>query len=325
MAIRPSRDSTVSPGLRGGREPTPEPAARRRTTSLSQQRRRFAYFLISPAVLFIGLLIAYPLFVAVQLSVTPGRFATLNTAERGVSLEHFGAVFTDPDTLRQLFLTGIYVVGSIVPAFLLGLAVALLLRNPFPGRRWLRSLILLPWAVPSVAASAIFLWMLDGSFGVLNKFLTLLGVIDFPIAWYSDPSTAMVAVIAPTVWKLFPFFGMILLASLQTVPNELYESARMDGAGVVMQYRAVTWPGIRGAAYAALLIASLGVYREFDFIFPLTRGGPDDATTTLAISIYREAFQFSNMGFASALGIVSTLIAAVFVVVGGRAMSRVND
>lgn len=276
-------------------------------------------------MLFVGLLIAYPLFVAVQLSFTPGRFATLNTAERGVSLEQFGAVFTDPDTLRQLFLTGVYVVGSITPAFLLGLAVALLLRNPFPGRRWLRSLILLPWAVPGVAASAIFLWMLDGSFGVLNKVLTLLNVIDYPIAWYSNASTAMAAVIAPTVWKLFPFFGMILLASLQTVPIELYESARMDGAGVWMQYRAVTWPGIRGAAYAALLIASLGVYREFDFIFPLTRGGPDDATTTLAISIYREAFQFSNMGFASALGIVSTLIAAVFVIVGGRAMSRVND
>jgi multiple sugar transport system permease protein len=278
-----------------------------------------------PAVLFVGLLIAYPLFVAVELSLTPGRFATLDTTATGLSLEHFGAVFTQPDTLRQLLLTAVYVVGTLGPAFLLGLVVALLLRNPFPGRRWLRSLILLPWAVPGVAASAIFLWMLDGSFGVLNKILSALNIIDYPIAWYSNPRTAMAAVIFPTVWKLFPFFAMILLASLQTVPNELYESARVDGAGAWMRYRAVTWPGIRGAGYAALLIGGLGVYREFDFIYPLTRGGPEDVTTTLAISIYREAFQFSNMGFASALGIVSTLIAAVFVVFGGRAMAKVND
>lgn len=325
MANRPALDPTdLPPGLRGGREPTPAPRARGRMT-LTRRRSRFAYLLLTPAVLFVGMLIAYPLFVAVQLSFTPGRFATLSNAARTFSLEQYTGVFTDPDSLAQLGLTAIYVVGTIGPAFGLGLAVALLLRHPFRGRRWLRSLILLPWAVPGVAASAIFLWMLDGSFGVLNKLLTTLHVIDSPIAWYSDASTAMVAVIAPTVWKLFPFFAMILLASLQTVPIELYESARVDGAGLIMQYRAVTWPGIRGAAYAGLLIATLGVYREFDFIFPLTRGGPDDATTTLAISIYREAFQFSNMGFASALGIVSTLIAGVFVILGGRVMSRAND
>lgn len=293
--------------------------------TLTRQRSRFAYFLLTPAVVFVGMLIAYPLFVALELSLTPGRFATLSNTARGFSLEQFTAVFTDPDSLAVLGRTAVYVVGTIAPAFGLGLAVALLLRHKFPGRRWLRSLILLPWAVPGVAASAIFLWILDAAFGVANKFLVTLNLIDSPIAWYGNPSTAMAAVIMPTAWKLFPFFAMILLASLQTVPNELYEAARVDGAGLWMQFRSVTWPGVRGAAYAALLISTLGVYREFDFIYPLTRGGPDNATTTLAISIYQEAFQFSNMGFASALGIVSTLIAAVFVFVGGRAMGRAND
>lgn len=298
---------------------------RRRRNSLSRRQRRFAYLLLTPAVGFVGLLIAYPLFVAVELSLTPGRFATLDTTSSSLSLEHYVAVFLKPDTLMQLWLTAVYMVGTLVPAFLLGLVVALLLRDPFPGRRWLRSLILLPWAVPGVAASAIFLWMLDGSFGVINKILTTLSIIERPIAWYSDPSTAMAAVIFPTVWKLFPFFAMILLASLQTVPTELYESARVDGAGAWQRYRSVTWPGIRGAAYSALLIGGLGVFREFDFIYPLTRGGPSDVTATMAISIYREAFQFSNMGFASALGVVSTLIAGVMVIFGGRAMSRAND
>lgn len=317
--LPPPHDSAVD-----DREPMTS-RRRSRSDSLRRRQRRFAYLLLMPAVMFVGLLIAYPLFVAVELSLTPGRFATLDTASSSLSLEHYIQVFVSPDTLYHLWLTFVYMAGTLVPAFLIGLAVALLLRDPFPARRWLRSLILLPWAVPGVAASAIFLWMLDGSFGIINKMLTALSIIERPIAWYSDPRTAMVAVIFPTVWKLFPFFAMILLASLQTVPTELYESARVDGAGVWQRYRAVTWPGIRGAAYSALLIGGLGVFREFDFIYPLTRGGPSDVTTTLAISIYREAFQFSNMGFASALGVVSTLIAGVMVIFGGRAMAKVND
>jgi len=317
-------------------QPTPGPATtpqgqgeppgrgRRSKATLSRSNERFALALLLPALIFVAALIAYPLFVAIQLSLTPGSFSALRETTGGVSLEHFVAVFSDRATLDELGRTAVYVVGTIVPAFAAGLMIALLLRHRFAGRRWLRSLVLLPWAVPSVAASAIFLWMLDGSLGIVNKVLSALGLIDGPVAWYSSPDTAMAAVIVPTVWKQFPFFAMILLAALQTVPNDLYESAKVDGASRWRQFTTVTWPGIRGAAYAALVIGTLGVYREFDFIYPLTRGGPNDVTSTLAISIYREAFQFSNMGFASALGIVSTLLAAVFVIFGGRIMARNN-
>lgn len=323
MRIKSPTNADQPPGIPRRREPTSVRA--RRGMSLARRRALFAYALLIPAVLFVSLLIAYPLLLALQLSFTPGRFAGLRQAGTGVSLEQFRAVLGDPGTVASVSRSAIYVVGTIAPAFLLGLLVALLLRHPFPGRRWLRTLILLPWAVPGVAASAIFLWMLDASFGVINKILLSLHLLNEPVAWYASPSTAMFAVILPTAWKLFPFFAMILLASLQTVSTELYEAARVDGAGAAAQFRNVTWPGIRGPAYAALIIASLGVYREFDFIFPLTRGGPDDSTTTLAISIYQQAFQFSNMGFASALGMLSTLIAGVFVLAGSRVLLRSND
>lgn len=301
------------------------PVGPSRRMSLARRRTIFAYSLLTPAVLFVAVLIAYPLLLAVQLSFTPGRFSGMSNSAAGLGLEQYAKVFTDPATLAAVGRTAVYVVGTIGPSFLFGLGIALLLRKPFRGRRWLRSLILLPWAVPGVAASAIFLWMLDASFGVVNKLLMLVHLIDAPIAWYSNANTAMFAVIVPTAWKEFPFFAMILLAALQTVPHELYESARIDGAGVLEQFRSVTWPGVRGAAYAGLMIGSLGIYRQFDFIYPLTRGGPSNATTTLAIDIYQQAFQYSNMGLAAALGIISTLIAGVLVVVGGRAMSRAND
>lgn len=322
------RRSRAGVGAQGGGRPALPPGEhkprRRFTASLSRRRTLYGYALLTPAVLFVLLLIAYPLVLAIRLALTPGRFAGLNNLGTGISTEHLIGVLTSPQTLHWLSLTGIYVVGTITPAFCLGLAVALFLHRPFRGRRWFRSLILLPWAVPGVAASAVFLWMADGAFGVINKLLLNLQLIDAPVAWYSNPRTAMLAVIMPTAWKLFPFFAMILLASLQTVPHDLYESANVDGAGPVWQFRAVTWPGIRGAAFAGLMIATLGVYREFDFIYPLTRGGPGDSTTTMAISIYVEAFQLSNMGFAAALGVVSTLIAGIFVLFGGRKMSRVN-
>jgi len=316
--------TTSTTGSAGAREFLPAPAgppsARRRSPRLSLGRRRtiFGYALLTPAILFVGVLIAYPLILSVQLSITPGRFASLNSAGEGITFDHYLTVLTSPETWASLLRTGVYVVGTVVPAFAVGLAIALLLREAFPGRRWLRTMILLPWAVPGVAASAVFLWMFDASFGVVNKLLMHLGLISQPIAWYADPHTAMFAVIVPTAWKLFPFFAMILLAALQTIPGDLYEAARVDGAGRFQQFVHVTWPGVRGAAYIALVIASLGVYREFDFIFPLTRGGPNDSTTTLAIGIYQESFQYSNMGFAAALGIVSIVIAAVFVLLVGR-------
>jgi len=291
--------------------------------TLGRRRTIFGYALLAPAIVFVGVLIAYPLVLSLQLSVTPGRFASLRSSEGGFSFEHYVTVLGSPETWASLLRTGIYVAGTVIPAFAIGLAVALLLREAFPGRRWLRTAILLPWAVPGVAASAVFLWMFDASFGVVNQILFHLGLISTPIAWYSSADTAMFGVIVPTAWKLFPFFAMILLAALQTIPQDLYEAARVDGAGRYQQFAHVTWPGVRGAAFTALIIASLGVYREFDFIFPLTRGGPNNATTTMAIAIYQEAFQFSNLGFAAALGIVSIAIAAVFVLIAGRDLRKV--
>jgi multiple sugar transport system permease protein len=282
----------------------------------------FGYLLLAPAVALLALLIVYPLVLALVLSLTPGRFLNPATARPGLSLEHYQRVLFSTQTWGDLLRSFLYVFGSIAPAFLTGLGLALLFRQAFRGRRWLRTTVLLPWAVPGVAASTIFLWMFDASFGIVNKVLLGLGLLASPIAWLADTRTALAAVIVPTAWKLFPLFAMVFMAALQAIPLELYEAAKVDGASGHAQFRYVTWPGLRVSAYIVTLIAFLGVFREFDFIFPLTSGGPGNSTMTLAIDIYLQAFQYSDLGYAAALGIFSLAVATVAVLVTTRAMRR---
>lgn len=291
------------------------------TSGLSLRARRtlFAYTLLAPAVIFVVALIAYPLIMAARLAFLEGRFTSLLEAgKHKVGLGQFTRLWDDPSTWSSLRQSVVYVIGSLAPSFVLGLGLALLLWHPFRGRRWIRTLILLPWAVPGVLASAVFLWMLDQSFGIANSLLVKAHLIHSPVPWYSSTHTAMIGVILPTVWKLYPFFTIVLLAALQTVPEELMEAAWVDGAGPIRRFTTVTWPAIRGPAYVVIIISALGTYREFDFIFPLTRGGPSDATSTLAIRIYNEAFQYSDMGYAAATGVFATLIATVFVILTAR-------
>lgn len=292
---------------------------------MTRRSSAFGYTLLMPAVVILSALIAYPLVLLVIMSLRPGRFLSLQQAGPGFGLSQYTEVFRNPDTWSTMLRTFLYVGGVTIPSFLIGLGLALLLRRPFRGRRWLRTLILLPWAVPGVAASTVFLWMLDSTFGIVNKVLMHLGLMSMPVPWYGQTSTAMVAVIAPTVWKLYPLFAMALMAALQTIPDELYEASSIDGAGAMSQFRSVTWPGIRPAAYIVGIIAFLGVFREFDFIFPLTAGGPNSATLTMPIDIYLQAFQFSNAGYGAALGVVATVIAAVVATLLTFAMtSRAN-
>jgi multiple sugar transport system permease protein len=298
--------------------------SRNRGLTLARRRAIFAYGLLMPAVLLVAALIVYPMISAVRLSLIEGRFASDKTVKDvSYGLSQFADLFANSETWLALGRSMVYVAGTICPSFLLGLVLGLLLQYKFFGRRFFRTMLLMPWAVPGVAVSAVFLLMLDAATGIVNKLLVGIGIMHEPVAFYANASTALAAVIVPTAWKTYPFFTIVIVAALQMVPQELYEAVRIDGGGRLAQFRYVTWPGIRGAAGIAFLISGLGAFREFDLIFPLTRGGPSGATSTLAIAIYQEAFQYSNMGYAAALGIFTTLIAAI-VVVGGSLSGRLR-
>ncbi|MBM3525117.1 MAG: sugar ABC transporter permease, partial [Alphaproteobacteria bacterium] len=269
------------------------------------RRPLLAYALLSPAIVAVAFLIAYPIWVAINVSTREGR--TMNVLRLDRLPRGFGnyeRVLDEPANWEALLRSAIYVVGSVAPAFLIGLGLALLLNRAFPARRWIRSLMMLPWAVPGVVTSIAFLWLLDGSYGVVNSILRSLGLMTGDIAWFSRQETAMAAVIVPTVWKGFPFFALTLLAAMQAIPHQLYEAARIDGATALAQFRHITWPGISGPALLAVILHSLWVFKELDIIFAATGGGPAGATETLALRVYLEAFQFFRLGSASALGMM---------------------
>ena len=299
------------------------PARKRIHLTLSQQERVLAYALLTPALLVVFALIAYPLYLAFAMSVREGGSFDLSAAQSGaLTIDNYRDAITSPQTWQSVWRSMIYTVGSTAPAFVVGLGTAILLNEKFPGRRLARPALLLPWAIPGVAVSVIFLWMLDASYGVINSMLRQSGIISENIGWFISSDTAMMAVIVPTIWKYYPFFTLMLLAALQNVPQDLYEVAHLDGAGRLRRFTAVTWPGIRGAAVLSTIIGGLGIFREFDMIFPLTGGGPVRATETLVIGLYNEAFRYHDLPIASALGVITIVIAGIAVLSLGRQMRK---
>ncbi len=294
-----------------------------RLSKMERQDRRFAFALLLPALVTTGLLILYPMYLVIMLSLREGKSMNfLDSSGLPLGLSHYRDVLTDPATWASATTTLVYTVGSMGPAFVGGFAFALLLNERFPGRRWLRSLALLPWAVPGVLVSVLFLWLLDASYGIVNAALRDLGLIRQDIAWFTDERTAMAAVIAPTIWKSMPFFTLTILAALQAVPEELYEAARMDGASRTQRLRFVTWPAVRGAAVLALVLNTLWAFREFDIIFATTGGGPYRATETLGIRAYQEAFSYFEIGRACVLGMVMLGFALLLVMAARRPLQK---
>jgi len=285
--------------------------------------RWVGYALLSPALVAVGFLVGYPLYLVVATSFRLGKtLDVLRLSALPAGLGNYATILASEATWHSVWVTLVYLVGTIGPAFAIGLSSALLLNRAFPGRRWLRSFILLPWAVPGVIVSIVFLWLLDGSFGVINSLLRQAGWLSTDLAWFANDDTALGAVIVATVWKAYPFFTLTLLAALQTIPATLYEAGRVDGATAWQRFRYITWPGIRAAAALGAILNTLWALREFDIIFITTGGGPDRATETLAVRIYQEAFTFFRMGTASALGVLTMVLAALLALASMRTLRR---
>ena len=295
------------------------------TATLSRRNRTVAWALLSPALLLVGGLVLYPLYAVLATSLREGRSPNISRLNGlPIGLGNYARVLTDEVVWRAAGRTALLAAGVVGPAFLIGLALALLLDRDFPGRRIVRSLMLLPWAVPGVVAALAFLWMFNASYGVVNATLRNAGLIASDINWFGDERTALFSVMLPAVWKSFPFFVITLLAALQSIPSALYEAARMDGAGSLALFRYVTWPGIRGAARLAIALQALWIIKDFDLVFATTGGGPARATQTLSLLVYEEAFQYFRLGIASTIGIL--LLAGCFALawftMGGEEPSR---
>ena len=269
-------------------------------------------FLLLPGVVLLAVIVLYPLI----RSLASAFFdeSLLYPGMTFVGFENIVAVLND-EFAPLLWQTMIFTVGATVLPFLIGLALALVLNQSFPGQRFLRGAFLIPWLIPGVVVSFLWMWIFDANYGVLNGILISLGAIDSPVAWLFSTDSARAALIIAKTWNTFPWIMVMLLAALQTVPGELHEAAAMDGAGTVRRFFTVTWPHIRGVAGLVILLEFIWNFQHFDTIFVLTGGGPAGTTQTFATEVYDTAFKGYDLGNAGALGIVWMALLTVLVVV----------
>jgi multiple sugar transport system permease protein len=298
-----------------GSLPRVSPPRRRRGFGLDLARPSrqhwLGYLLLAPAVLLIALLIVYPLFISADLSLQNVGIARLDQAHKPYTVANYERLFGSADFWSASWVTLQLVVVVTLSCFVVGLGTALLANARFRGRAVVRLLVALPWAVPEIVATVIFGWMFDSSFGLMNWLLLKAGLISETINWFSSPDAAFWVVCTTMTWKGYPFVSIMVLAGLQSIPDDFYNAAKVDGANAWQRLIYITLPSLMPVIAVTLVLVMLWVFRDFSIIYTLTGGGPLKATQTLAIMTYEQAFGFFHMGYASAIGIVTLVICVV--------------
>lgn len=265
---------------------------------------------LAPAAIFVGVFIYYPMIAGSQMAFRNWNLTNL-TDTSWVGFKNFAAIFADPVFYTVLGNTVLWVVASIVPQFIIGFAIALWLRRRFRFRGLYQALIFFPWAISGFLIGILFRWMFNSEFGVINDLLAKVGLIDQPIPWLADPQTAMVAVIIANVWYGVTFFAIMILAALQSVPDDLFEASALDGAGKVRTLFQITIPYIRVTLGLTVLLRVIWIFNFPDIIFGMTRGGPANQTHIITTWMIATT-QRGDYGQASALGLIVVGILLVF-------------
>lgn len=279
------------------------------------------YALVLPATLYLLVFQGYPLLRELMLSFTSTSLLSPTQGE-WVGLQNYADLWSDPDFHRVIWTTLLYTVACVASAIGLGLASALLLDGPFRGRGIARAAVTIPWAAPPVAVALIFIWIYNAQYGVFGHTLRFFGIESGNENWLDSMQHAMPAVLLTTIWQIFPFASVVLLAALQGVPSELREAAVMDGADRLSVFKAVVWPTIRPSVALLALFSTIWSLRRFDLIWLLTQGGPVGATNTLVIDLYRRAFVNHHLGQAAAVGMVGVVVALAVTLVYFRYTAR---
>ncbi len=282
-------------------------------TGRQRADRRAGIAFVAPAVLTLAALAIYPSLWVLWLSLQQ-RIPIFRIA-RFVGVDHYVFLASDPRFWNAARVTAVFTAVSVALELVLGLLVALALQRQRAGRRLALSLLLLAWALPSVVTAKLFEWLYHPSAGLVTL---LLGGRN----WLGDPALALPGLIMADVWRTMPFVALLCYARLLTIPPEIFEAARVDGAGRVATLTSITLPLLRSILLVALLFRTLDALRAFDLMFVLTGGGPAGTTETLTVYAYRSLFQTLQLGFGSAIGVV--IFGLVMLVAGGylRALRR---
>lgn len=287
--------------------PSGSPLGRRRLTD-----GHIGFILVLPALVLFAIIILYPLVSSMFMAfldkslVFPG--------EEFVGLENLSRALRR-DFLPLLGTTLVFTAGATILPFVIGFAVAIILNGRLVARGFWRGMFLLPWLIPSVVVSFLWMWIFNANYGVINGLLRELGLITENLNFLGSRDTAMWAVIIAKTWNTFPWIAVMVLAGLQTIPAELYEAAAIDGADRLRSFWNITVPGLRGVMSTVLLLSFIWNFQHLETIYVMTTGGPGEATTTFAVGVYKAAFQARDLGEAGAIGLLWMALLSIIVLI----------
>jgi len=268
---------------------------------------RLAILFLLPSFIFVGLFALYPIFESFRLSFYRSILTLPWLGQKSVGWENYVDLLTDPVAAQSLRITLIFAAVSIPLELVIGLGMALVMNEVFRGRGLMRAIVLIPWAIPTVVSSQMWRFIFNDRYGLFNFILFGADASRY-LAPLADPTLAPMAIIVAEVWKTAPFVALILLAGLQSIPDDLYEAASIDGATPWEKFRHITLPLIRPAVLLALLFRTIDALRVFDLVFVMTQGGPADATNVLSFYGYKKTFAEGMVGYGSAIAVGIFLI-----------------
>jgi len=290
--------------VNGEAGPARKPRARRPELLRQVWSSRADYYYVLPAIVVMLVVIAYPIYYTIELSffkTPPGLQLRDKTF---VGLDNYAAILTSNVFWRVTLNTVIWTVSSTLIAFVLGFALALALHRDFLGRGLLRGVFIVPWVISAVAASYIWKWIYHSDFGILGVMLMQLGLVDRPPNFIDSTSTVLASLIVVNIWREFPFAMIMMMAGLQTVPEQLLRAAQVDGASAWQRFWHVTFPHLRGVTTVTILLLAVANFNSFIIPWIMTGGGPANASHIWITHIYELAFGRQRWGVASAYSVL---------------------
>jgi len=298
--------------------PQLQSAVQRKVTA--KQPKKFAkglsswtsYFFVIPSLIFISLFMLFP--IAYNLIISFQNVTIMNlTGEREfVGLLNYINIFKDINFTVSLKNSFVFTAACLLLQFIIGFAFALFYNQKFPGRDLMRSLMLLAWMLPIVITATLFKWMLSNDYGIINYVLLSTGIIDQPILWLTEADTSLLSTVIGNVWIGIPFNMIILLSALQSLPEDLYEAAKIDGASRFQRFIHITIPLLKPTILILLMLGIVYTFKVFDLIFIMTAGGPVNSSTVLPLYAYQLAFQQFEFSMGAAVATVMFVILSVF-------------
>lgn len=291
--------------------------------NLSPEKSPFFYLL--PLILFMLIMVAYPIGRILYISLTSNIMTRPDLGVQFIGLENYANLFTSMAFWETVGRTGAWTALSVGGKTAIALGIALLLARDIAFKRFYLILLMIPWVTPMVVAAVTWRWIFDGQFGMLNYILMQVNILQEPYVFLGHKMSAFIATAITDMWLGIPFLAMMFLAGLQSIPVELHESASMDGASKLQKFIHVTLPMMKPIILVATTMSGIWTFNSFGVIWPMTHGGPVDATQTLIVQAYKLSFGAFDLGMGAAIAVVIFIILTICTVLYKRLLMRQEE